>query len=85
MPGLPVAQVVSVDYEPGLARYDVLCPYCNRVHHHRWFGTDTRFAVMAPCSNSAQRYRVNMPSAPPTKRNGRDDNAIHEYENNWIE
>lgn len=79
MPGLPVAQLLSVDREPGFARLDVLCPYCQRVHHHQWDGTDVRFAVTAPCStgSSLRRYRVTMP--------GRDDHAFDEPLPNWEE
>lgn len=102
MTRLPVAQLVSIDWEPGLTRYDVLCPYCNAVHHHRWLGTDTRFALTAPCS-CARRYRVDLSgfvaagqpkrdvSQPhivtpqPGGQSCRDDNAMHEYENNWTE
>ena len=76
MPGLPVAQLVSTDREPGLARYDALCPYCNRVHHHQWLGDDAAFAVTAPCDGT-QRYRVKLPD--------RDDQAINEYIPNWEE
>lgn len=43
MPGLPIAQLLSVEHEPGFARLDVLCPYCNAVHHHQWLGTDSKF------------------------------------------
>lgn len=79
MPGLPVAQVLCVDREAGLVRYDVLCPYCNAVHHHQWFGTKAAFVMTASCStgSDARRYSVRV--------EGRDDNAMHEYENNWIE
>lgn len=98
MPGFPEAQVLSIDREPGLARYDVWCPYCSAVHHHQWSGTDTRFAVTAPCSG-AQRYRVDLRTVLVQRpkcnvsgphpvfhgASGRDDNAMHEYENNWIE
>lgn len=76
MPGLPIAQLLSLDREPGLTRLDVLCPYCNRVHHHSWSGDDTAFSVPAPCSSS-QRYRINVP--------GRDDNAIDVPVPNWTE
>jgi hypothetical protein len=77
MPGLPVAQVVGVDRDRGLVRYDVVCPYCHQVHHHQWHGTDTAFAVTAPCAIT-ERYRVQLP--------GRDDNAADTpYEHNWIE
>jgi len=47
-----------------------------RVHHHQWLGTDTTFAVAAPCSD-ALRYRVRLP--------GRDDNAMSSVEPNWTE
>lgn len=76
MPGLPVAQVLTVDREPGLTRYDVLCPYCNRVHHHQWLSTDIAFATTAPC-DGIQRYRVTLP--------GINDNAIDEPVPNWTE
>lgn len=80
MPGLPLAQLMFVDREPGLTRFDVLCPYCRRVHHHPWLGTETRFSVNAPCS-PGQRYRIRLSHI----QRSRDDNAMHEYENNWIE
>ncbi len=58
MTGLPVAQVVSVDREPGITRLDVLCPYCHAVHHHQWLGAAARFTVNAPCStvDDLRRY-----------------------------
>lgn len=31
MPGLSDARVLWVEREPGLVRYDVLCPYCNGI------------------------------------------------------
>lgn len=30
MPGLPLAQVVSIDREPGLLRCDIMCPIAMR-------------------------------------------------------
>lgn len=98
MPGLPIAQLLCVDREPGFVRYDVLCPFCNAVHHHQWIGTDTRFALTAPCS-CARRYRVDLSGAVGAgrpkrdvsqphpvfeRRQDRDDQAMHEHENNWI-
>lgn len=76
MPGTPAAQVLCVERDRGFTRYDVLCPYCHRVHHHQWLGTDTTFAVAAPCSD-ALRYRMRLP--------GRDDNAMSSVEPNWTE
>lgn len=85
--GLPVAQVVSIDREPGITRLDVLCPYCNAVHHHQWLGAARRFTVQAPCSTGAdlRRYHVKIHSLPTSNRDGINDNAMHEFENNWIE
>jgi hypothetical protein len=76
MPPIPTAQLLGVDYEPGFARYDVLCPYCQRVHHHQWQGVDTVFAVIAPCSG-VLRYRVRM--------RRRDDQALDIPVPNWTE
>lgn len=76
MPGLPTAQLLTVDHERGLRRCDVLCPYCNRVHHHRLPGDDAAFTATAACSRTLT-YRVALP--------GRDDNAIDVPANNWEE
>jgi hypothetical protein len=98
---IPVAQVLSLDSEPGLTRYDVMCPYCDRIHHHQWLGGDTAFTVLAPCSpaGSSDRYRVFLPKNFVTRCNtrslstsalrpaavGRDDNAINEVPHLWEE
>ncbi len=83
MPGLSDARVLWVEREPGLVRYDVLCQYCNGIHHHQWLGADTRFSVVAPCS-PAQRYRVRL-AAVLASRPNRDDNAINVPVPNWTE
>lgn len=87
MAGLPVAQLLSIGREPGFARLDVLCPYCQRVHHHQWLGAEARFTVIAPCSTSSdlRRYRLKMYPLPPNKRPARDDNAFDEPPPNWEE
>lgn len=84
---LPVAQIVSVDREPGITRLDVLCPYCGAVHHHQWLNAAVRFTVNAPCSSETdlRQYHVKVHSSPTRNHDGINDNAMHEYENNWIE
>lgn len=84
MTGMPEAQMLWVDREPGLTRYDVFCPYCNRVHHHSWLGTETRFSVAAPCG-TGQRYRVRLSSLQTIRPDGRDDNAMDVPVPNWTE
>lgn len=82
--GLLVAEVVSVDREPGITRLDVLCPYCGSVHHHQWLNTAARFTVNAPCSTGAdlRRYYVKMRSLPASNR---DENAFDDPVPNWDE
>ncbi|BBY71619.1 hypothetical protein MPRI_38060 [Mycobacterium paraintracellulare] len=84
MTELPVAQVVSVDREPGIVRLDVLCPYCGAVHHHQWLNAAVRFTANAPCSTGAdlRRYHVKMQSLSPSNR---DDNAFDDPVPNWDE
>ena len=85
-PGLPVAQVVAVNRERGQVRYDVLCPYCHRIHHHQSLGQDISSDLTAPCSTarSALRYRTRLDQDSTDE--GRDDNAADtHYEHNWIE
>ncbi|MEE3805000.1 hypothetical protein [Mycobacterium intracellulare] len=87
MTKLPVAQVLSVDREPGITRLDVLCPYCSAIHHHQWLNAAARFTVNAPCSTGAdiRQYHVKAHSLQASNHDDINDNAMHEYENNWIE
>ncbi len=84
MTKLPVAQVLSVDREPGITRLDVLCPYCGAIHHHQWLSAVTRFTENAPCSSETdlRRYHVKAHSLPASNH---DDNAFDDPVPNWDE
>ncbi len=79
----PVAELFSLRLNgSGQGRFTVRCPHCSTLHGHRWSGRHVAFDVSAPCSNGrdVRMYRVEVASALD-----RDSNAMHEYENNWIE
>lgn len=82
-----------------LGRVTVRCPFCAHLHSHRVFTNDSLvFTRTGPCSTNTdvRRYSVDLNTQIP-KRNvsqphpvyaagkDRDDNAMHEYENNWTE
>ncbi len=73
---LPEAEIFAVQlYSDGppqcLGHVTVRCPYCQTLHSHRVFTTDTIvFARTAPCSTDTPRrhYRVDLNARVP-KRN----------------
>jgi hypothetical protein len=104
MGSLPLAEVFAVQlYGDGppqcLGHVTVRCPYCQTLHAHRVFATDTVvFARTAPCSagTSVRRYRVDLnPQGPnrdvslahPVYAAGEslNDNAIDVPVPNWEE
>lgn len=104
MGSLPLAEVFAVQlYGDGppqcLGQVTIRCPYCQTLHSHRVFSSDTIvFARTAPCSagTSARRYCVDLNARVP-KRNvpllhsihaageNLNDNAIDEPALNWEE
>lgn len=84
MPGHQVAPLYALQqHGPGQGRYTVRCPYCGQLHSHRWYGNHVSFDAAAPCGVGihVRMYRVDLRAALAS----RDDNAMHEYENNWTE
>lgn len=79
----PVAELFSLRLsDGGQCRFTVRCPHCHTLHGHRWDGRHVAFDLIAPCStdHDVRMYRVDLVAALD-----RDSNAMHEYENNWIE